>query len=259
MSGHHLPGSSHDLAGWGAALLLFCVQYVQQGHVADLVPWQAVKPNYATLVVLCLRGCCCQLVMWAGRSCCNMSLLRATCLSLTLLPLRSLSRPSGSGIPPGYCAHASGCVQQHRVCRHMGNCLTSMAHRGLHCLLQGHCAIHGDGGGQAGRSMGLSVNVGVCVLTKGAGCSWLAIQHARQELAKALSHLSVAASVIHKANVHVWNEAQTARTHQRSNVGWRVPTALLLLPPPHLQCGILPYAGVDICLFELLKDQMLER
>lgn len=26
-----------------------------------------------------------------------------------------------------------------------------------------------------------------------------------------------------------------------------------------MQCGILPYAGVDICLFELLKDRMLER
>jgi hypothetical protein len=25
------------------------------------------------------------------------------------------------------------------------------------------------------------------------------------------------------------------------------------------QCGILPYAGVDICLFELLKDRLLER
>lgn len=26
-----------------------------------------------------------------------------------------------------------------------------------------------------------------------------------------------------------------------------------------LQCGILPYAGVDICLFELLKDKLLEK
>lgn len=26
-----------------------------------------------------------------------------------------------------------------------------------------------------------------------------------------------------------------------------------------LQCGILPYAGVDICLFELLKDRLLEK
>lgn len=26
-----------------------------------------------------------------------------------------------------------------------------------------------------------------------------------------------------------------------------------------LQCGILPYAGVDICLFELFKDMLLER
>lgn len=26
-----------------------------------------------------------------------------------------------------------------------------------------------------------------------------------------------------------------------------------------LQCGILPYAGVDICLFEVLKDGLLER
>lgn len=26
-----------------------------------------------------------------------------------------------------------------------------------------------------------------------------------------------------------------------------------------LQCGILPYAGVDICLFELLKDKLLEQ
>jgi hypothetical protein len=30
---------------------------------------------------------------------------------------------------------------------------------------------------------------------------------------------------------------------------------LLLL----LQCGILPYAGVDICLFELIKDRLLEK
>jgi Mitochondrial carrier protein len=34
--------------------------------------------------------------------------------------------------------------------------------------------------------------------------------------------------------------------------------------PPHpmrccLQCGILPYAGVDICLFEVLKNRLLER
>jgi solute carrier family 25 phosphate transporter 23/24/25/41 len=26
-----------------------------------------------------------------------------------------------------------------------------------------------------------------------------------------------------------------------------------------VQCGILPYAGVDICLFELLKDRLLDR
>lgn len=26
-----------------------------------------------------------------------------------------------------------------------------------------------------------------------------------------------------------------------------------------MQCGILPYAGVDICLFELLKDGLLQR
>lgn len=26
-----------------------------------------------------------------------------------------------------------------------------------------------------------------------------------------------------------------------------------------VQCGILPYAGVDICLFELLKDVLLEK
>lgn len=37
-----------------------------------------------------------------------------------------------------------------------------------------------------------------------------------------------------------------------------------LLPPGVvcarlLQCGILPYAGVDICLFELLKDGLLQR
>jgi solute carrier family 25 phosphate transporter 23/24/25/41 len=31
---------------------------------------------------------------------------------------------------------------------------------------------------------------------------------------------------------------------------------LVVLPT---QCGILPYAGVDICLFELFKDMLLER
>lgn len=50
---------------------------------------------------------------------------------------------AGPCVSPGHCAHAAGCVQQHRVRRHPAHCRQAVAHRGPRSLLQGACTING--------------------------------------------------------------------------------------------------------------------
>lgn len=84
--------------------------------------------------------------MWhCSSQCCVCSAPNSVlaCLAWALVRTHNHTQHAGPCVPPGHCAHAAGCVQQHRVRRHPAHCRQAVAHRGPRSLLQGACTING--------------------------------------------------------------------------------------------------------------------